>query len=149
MNNQPYHGFEPTAGMYAAQHSNGIYNLAQPPLAQTTPGPATGGTAGSSRRSSETPDSGRRGVMTKEMEAAEAEAKKRKIQRACDVCRRKKIRCEGPMNSNSSSSESDHRGHHGAVLIGQNAQIAKNTVSSARMSKPPNEEGRPRDISRH
>ncbi|WOO84435.1 Transcriptional activator protein acu-15 [Vanrija pseudolonga] len=35
--------------------------------------------------------------------AAEAEAKRRKVQRACDVCRRKKIRCEGPMNSNSAS----------------------------------------------
>ncbi|ODO10775.1 hypothetical protein I350_01373 [Cryptococcus amylolentus CBS 6273] len=33
---------------------------------------------------------------------AEAEAKKRKIQRACDVCRRKKIKCEGPMQSGSS-----------------------------------------------
>ncbi|BEJ14458.1 hypothetical protein CspHIS471_0402250 [Cutaneotrichosporon sp. HIS471] len=35
--------------------------------------------------------------------AAEAEAKRRKVQRACDVCRRKKIRCEGPMNSHSAS----------------------------------------------
>ncbi|WVQ71732.1 hypothetical protein IAR50_001273 [Cryptococcus sp. DSM 104548] len=33
---------------------------------------------------------------------AEAEAKKRRIQRACDVCRRKKIKCEGPMQSGSS-----------------------------------------------
>jgi len=106
MNNQPYHGFDHTAGMYAAPHTNGMYNLVH--SAQTTPGPATGGTAGSSRRSSETPDSGRKGTLTKEMEAAEAEAKKRKIQRACDVCRRKKIRCEGSMNSNSASSKS-HR----------------------------------------
>ncbi|TYJ55380.1 hypothetical protein B9479_003883 [Cryptococcus floricola] len=36
---------------------------------------------------------------------AEAEAKKRRIQRACDVCRRKKIKCEGPMQSGSSESE--------------------------------------------
>ncbi|KAK8869739.1 hypothetical protein IAR55_000307 [Kwoniella newhampshirensis] len=34
---------------------------------------------------------------------AEAEAKRRKIQRACDVCRRKKIKCDGPMNSLSTS----------------------------------------------
>ncbi|PVF98021.1 hypothetical protein CPB86DRAFT_679266, partial [Serendipita vermifera] len=26
-------------------------------------------------------------------------AKKRKIQRACDVCRRKKIRCDGPQQA--------------------------------------------------
>ncbi|EKD01407.1 nucleus protein [Trichosporon asahii var. asahii CBS 8904] len=35
--------------------------------------------------------------------AAEAEAKRRKVLRACDVCRRKKIRCEGPMNSQSNA----------------------------------------------
>jgi len=39
-----------------------------------------------------------------EMELTDAEAKRRKVQRACDVCRRKKIRCEGPMNSNSANS---------------------------------------------
>ncbi|OCF36652.1 hypothetical protein I316_01905 [Kwoniella heveanensis BCC8398] len=35
----------------------------------------------------------------KQKELAEAEAKRRKIQRACDACRRKKIKCDGPMNS--------------------------------------------------
>ncbi|KAL7424057.1 Gypsy retrotransposon integrase-like protein 1 [Cryptotrichosporon argae] len=34
---------------------------------------------------------------------AEAEAKRRRVMRACDVCRRKKIRCEGPMTSNAKS----------------------------------------------
>ncbi|WVF72208.1 hypothetical protein IAT40_007020 [Kwoniella sp. CBS 6097] len=37
--------------------------------------------------------------MQKQKELAEAEAKRRKIQRACDACRRKKIKCDGPMNS--------------------------------------------------
>ncbi|WVR05193.1 hypothetical protein IAU60_002205 [Kwoniella sp. DSM 27419] len=39
----------------------------------------------------------------RQKELAEAEAKRRKIQRACDACRRKKIKCDGPMNSLSTS----------------------------------------------
>ncbi|WWC89980.1 uncharacterized protein L201_004910 [Kwoniella dendrophila CBS 6074] len=42
-------------------------------------------------------------LSQKQKELAEAEAKRRKVQRACDACRRKKIKCEGPMNSLSDS----------------------------------------------
>jgi hypothetical protein len=80
-------------------NGNGTFTFAAPPISPQD-------AAGSSRRSSEGGVDGRQyGRMGNgEMELTDAEAKRRKVQRACDVCRRKKIRCEGPMNSNSANS---------------------------------------------
>ncbi|WVQ78345.1 hypothetical protein IAT38_000430 [Cryptococcus sp. DSM 104549] len=57
--------------------------------------PGGGGGAGGSGQTGSKPQT--------DKEIAEAEAKRRKVQRACDVCRRKKIKCDGPMNSLSDS----------------------------------------------
>ena len=38
------------------------------------------------------------------MKSARVEADCVNMKRACDKCRRKKIKCEGPMNSNSANS---------------------------------------------
>ncbi|WWC61049.1 uncharacterized protein I303_103627 [Kwoniella dejecticola CBS 10117] len=63
----------------------------------STPKSASGSSSGRKVSATATPQS----QMQKEL--AEAEAKRRKVQRACDACRRKKIKCEGPMNSLSES----------------------------------------------
>ncbi|WWD15991.1 hypothetical protein CI109_100415 [Kwoniella shandongensis] len=74
-----------------------------PPIQQVSPRrmstPARNGSgSGSGSNSLDIGGSGQNQV-----DLAEAEAKRRKIQRACDVCRRKKIKCDGPMNSLSAS----------------------------------------------
>ncbi|WWC69403.1 uncharacterized protein I206_103342 [Kwoniella pini CBS 10737] len=65
--------------------------------ATSTPKSGSGSSSGRKASTAATPQS------QKQKELAEAEAKRRKVQRACDACRRKKIKCEGPMNSLSES----------------------------------------------